>query len=71
MIDLRNALKDSYIFSMLYRLFHFFPPLKPSNTQNDVPPNILIPGYKEQRESQPYLIFYCKLIPFKITKKPL
>ena len=24
-------------------------------------PNILCPRYKEQKESQPYFIFYCKL----------
>ena len=34
LIGLRNALMDSYIFSILYKRIHFSLPLNPANTQN-------------------------------------
>ena len=67
-IGLRNTLMDSYIFSILYKRIHFSLPLNPAIQYTEWAgntPNILCPRCKEQKESQPYFIFYCKL--FKIT----
>ena len=60
LIGLRNALMDSYIFSILYKLIHFSFPLNPEIHRMGSAPNILCPRYKEQKESQPFFIFYCK-----------
>ena len=62
---LRNALMDSYIFSILYKLIHFSLPFNPAIHRMGNGPNIQCPRCIEQKESQPYFIFYCKL--FKIT----
>ena len=64
-IGLRNALMDSYIFSILYKLIHFSPPFHPAIHRMGNGLNIQCPRCKEQKESQPYFIFYCNL--FKIT----
>ena len=52
---------DSYIFSIFYKLIHFFLPLNPAIQRMGNAPYILCPRCKEQKESQPYFIFYCKL----------
>ena len=57
----RNALIDSYIFSIWYKLIYFSVPLNPATHKMGNAPNILCPKCKEQEESQPYFIFYCKL----------
>ena len=54
-----------YIFSILYKLIYFSLSLNPSIHSMRNAPNILCPRSKEQKESQPYFIFYCKLA--KIT----
>ena len=53
LIGLRNALIDSF--------YQFFSSVKPCNHRMSNAPNILCPRCKEQKESQPYFIFYCKL----------
>ena len=60
LIGLRNAMTDSYIFSILYKLIHFSLPLNAAMHRKGNAPNILCPRCKEQNESQPYFIFYCK-----------
>ena len=62
---LRNDLIDSCVFSSLYKLIHFSLPLDPATHRMGNAPNILCPRFKEQTDSQPYFIFYCKL--FKIA----
>ena len=52
---------DSYIFSIWYELTYFCLPLNPAIHRMGNAPNILCPRCKEQEESQPYFIFYCKL----------
>ena len=81
-----NALVDSYILSIWYKLIYFSLPLNPAIYRVGNAPNILCPRCIEQEESQPYFIFYCKLsyfiselinlkyafnIPFKITLKTI
>ena len=64
LIGLRNALMDSYIFSILYKRIHFSLPLNPAIQYTEwagSTPNILCPRCKEQKKSQPYFILYCKL----------
>ena len=52
----------SYIFSILYKLIHFSRPLNPEIHRMANTPNVLCPPRcKEQKESQPYFIFYRKL----------
>ena len=52
---------DTYIFSILYKFIHFSLPLNHTTQRMGNTPNILCPRCKEQKESQPYFIFYCKL----------
>ena len=61
LIGLRNALMDSYIFSILYKHSHFFLLFLQYTEWADNTPNILCPRYKKQKESQLYFILYCKL----------
>ena len=61
LIGLINALMDNNIFSILYKLIHFFLHLNPAIHRMGNAPNILCPRCKEQKDSQPYFIFYCKL----------
>ena len=60
LIGLRNALINSYIFSILYKLIHFSFPLNPEIHRMGSAPNILCPRSIEQKESQPFFIIYCK-----------
>ena len=57
----RNALMDSYIFYIWYKLFYFSLPSNPAIHRMGNALNILCPRCKEQKELQSYLIFYCKL----------
>ena len=52
---------DRYIFPILYKLIHFSLPLNPAIDRMGNTPNILCPRCKEQKESLPYFVFYCKL----------
>ena len=65
LIGLRNALMDSCLFSIRNKLIHFSLPLNPVIHWMGIAPKILCPRRREQEESQPYFVFYCKL--FKIT----
>ena len=58
---LRNALMDNYIFSIQYKRIHFYLSLYPEIHRMGNKPDILYPRCKEQKESQLYFIFYCKL----------
>ena len=52
---------DSYIFSFLYKLINFSLPLSPVIHRMGNTSNIMRPRCKEQKDSQPYFIFYYKL----------
>ena len=56
---------DSYTFFILYKLIHFSLPLNHEIRSMGNTPNILCPRClrvnKEQKESQPYFVFYSKL----------
>ena len=52
---------DSYMFSILYKLIRFSLLLNPAINRMGNTSNILCPRCKEQKESQPYFIFYCML----------
>ena len=52
---------NSCIFFILYILIHFSLPLNPAIHRLGNTPNIMCPRCKEQKESQPYFIFCCKL----------
>ena len=58
---LTDLFKKCSIFSIFYKLSHFSLRLNPAIHRMRNTPNILCPRYKEQKESQPYFIFYCKL----------
>ena len=60
-IGLRDALMDSYIFSILYKFVHFSLPLNPTIQRMGNARNILCLRCKKQKESQLYFISYCKL----------
>ena len=57
----RNALMESQIFSIWYKLIYFYLPLNSAICRMENAPNILCSKCKEQEESQPSLIFHCKL----------
>ena len=57
----RNALMDNDIFSIWYKRIHFSLSLYPEIHRMGNKPDILYPRFKEQKESQLYFIFYCKL----------
>ena len=72
LISFRNALMDSYIFSILYNIINFSLPLNPAIHRMGNTPNILCPRCKEQKESQPlfHILFLSKAIAFyfKLSK---
>ena len=50
-----------YIYSIWYKLIHFSLLLNPAIQRMGNTPNILHPRCREQDESHPHYIFYCKL----------
>ena len=52
---------DIYIYSIWYKLIHFSLLLNPAIQRMGNTPNILHPRCREQDESHPHYIFYCKL----------
>ena len=57
----KNALMDSYIFYIWYKLIYFCLPLNSAIHRMGNTSSILTPRCKVQEESRPYFIFYCKL----------
>ena len=72
LISFRNALMDSYIFCVLYKIINFSLPLNPAIHRMGNTPNILCPRCKEQKESQPlfHILLLSKAIAFyfKLSK---
>ena len=52
---------DSYVCSILYKIIHFSLPLNSAIHRRGNTPNILCLRCKEQKQSQPYFIFYCEI----------